>query len=214
MGYFVRETFTDADDTLLQSHTGELGATWTKHPSYTGDTAITSNRARAGSGTTYAVYYSSGTTPGADYDVLGDFRVVTATAGSAFDEVGLMGRMDTTADTYYAAYHVPGNTDEWWLYKGVAGVFTQLGTYAQALSASTTYAGKLEMRGSAIKFYVDGVERISVTDSAITAAGKAGLQTVDTSATTGIHLDNYFATDGRYGFPFRHPAATNANLRR
>jgi len=35
-GDFVTDTFTEASDTTLASHTGEVGATWTLHPSYSG----------------------------------------------------------------------------------------------------------------------------------------------------------------------------------
>jgi hypothetical protein len=35
-GGFVTDTFTEASDTTLASHTGEVGATWTLHPSYSG----------------------------------------------------------------------------------------------------------------------------------------------------------------------------------
>ena len=52
------------------------------------------------------------------------------------------------------------------------------------------------MRGSSIRLLVDGVERVSATDSSITAIGRAGVQlgsatAASASNTAGMHTDNF-----------------------
>lgn len=87
------------------------------------------------------------------------------------------------------------------LWKFVSGVYTQLGSYTlPSIAVDTPYRIELSMSGSTIKVYLDGVERISVSDSSITAAGRAGLMvganwlgTPNTPASnsSGLHLDNW-----------------------
>lgn len=184
---FAADTFTDADNTLLSAHTGEIGATWTKHPqSGGGDMKVSSNRLAGSVVADYAFYTPSGTPAGADYDVQATLR----TNGDTASVAAVMGRFDTTALTGYRAMY-SGFSGTWVLSKFVAGSQVDLGTYAVAATADTDYDVKLEMRGSAIKVYIDGVERISVTDSAITAAGTAGVEIYS----TGITLDSFVAVD-------------------
>jgi hypothetical protein len=54
---------------------------------------------------------------------------------------------------------------------------------------------KLEMISTAIKVYVNGTQRISVTDSAISAAGKAGVFAQGDSTAGRIRIDNFGAYD-------------------
>jgi hypothetical protein len=81
----------------------------------------------------------------------------------------------------------------------VAGTSTVLGSYSETLTALSTYALKLDMDGSTIRLLVNGVERVSATDTAITSAGRGGVRlgyasasgAADTpSDTTGLHVDN------------------------
>lgn len=190
---FVVDSFTDADGTALASHTGETGATWTKHASYTGTYSIQSNRAYAGSGT--GAYYASGTPASAEYDVQATVVVVTLTDNNQ----SICARIATGANTLYMARHnraAGGTNNAWELYKIVAGTATLLGSYSQALSGGGSYTLLLEIRDAAKKVYIDGVERISSGDNAITAAGLAGVRSsVPASSTTGMHLDDFSATD-------------------
>lgn len=184
---FAADTFTDADNTLLSAHTGEIGATWTKHPqSGGGDMKVSGNRLAGSVAADYSFYTPSGTPAGADYDVQATLR----TNGDTASVAAVMGRFDTTALTGYRAMY-SGFSGTWVLSKFVAGSQVDLGTYAVAATADTDYDVKLEMRGSAIKVYIDGVERISVTDSAVTAAGTAGVEIYS----TGITLDSFVAVD-------------------
>lgn len=184
---FVSDSFTDTDGTNLGSHTGETGATWTIHPSYSVHAKIQSNRAYANGA--LRCYYASGTPASADYAVEGVIRRVTKTGNA-----GIAGRVDTSANTMYLVIWQGGAN--WELYKFVSGTGTQLGSgYNDDPADGTDRTVKLEMIGTAIKVYVDGTERISVTDSAITAAGRAGIRTNTATTTTGYHIDSLTATD-------------------
>lgn len=106
---------------------------------------------------------------------------------------GVVGRINTSADTAYFARHTTVG-EQWQLFKVVAGSSTQLGT---PLSATPTidqvYRLTLRMIGSAISVLLDGVVIITATDTAITAAGMAGLRVSGTASNSaGLHLDNFF----------------------
>lgn len=192
----VQDTFTDTAGTLLTSHTGEVGATWTNHPVFEATIQITDvNRIRPSTASTAngCLAYASGVPSTADYSVS-----VVVVAKSLDDLAGVRGRHDTTANTCYEAiYNAVGISTQWRLAKRVAGAFTELGTFSQAISLDTAYTLKLEMIGTAIKLYVDDVERVSVTDGDVTAVGRAAVtfwgDDVTPSNTVGIHLDSLTA---------------------
>src|SRR5687768_4458079 len=98
MAHFVTDSFTDSDGTNLSSHAGELGASWTEHPSFTtGDIVISdANRARATT-TNTNLYYASSAPASAEYSVSAVIRCVTA----ATCRVGVGGRVSTSAADYY-----------------------------------------------------------------------------------------------------------------
>lgn len=192
MAVFVSDSFTDTAGTVLDSHTGETGASWTEHPSFSDGESVISdgNRLRPNVlGTNGPGYYASGVPDSAEYDVEADYRVVTVVAGS----VQIAGRLSTSAQTEYLARYGDG---EWQLFKAVSGSFTLLGSFSQTISAGNTYNLKLEIRDAAKKVYIDSVERISSADNAITADGRAGMTGgFNITNSTGLHVDNFVATD-------------------
>lgn len=189
----VFDTFTDSDSTVLSSHTGQVGATWTKHASFTSLQTITGNRVH-GDGAGFTVYYASGTPASPEYDVIGTVHNVTNVAN---DQTGVVGRVATGANTMYRGNYF--NNSAFFLQKAVAGTVTNLGSYTASL---TTNEVRLRMRGSALALNVDGVERVTATDTAITAAGLAGTMTRFSNTTVGYHLadirvDDTFPTGQR-----------------
>jgi hypothetical protein len=166
---------------------------WTKHTSYGTGTAVISNanRARAGTAGAVTLYYASGIPGVADYDAEAFMRYKTANT----EFTGVCGRIDTAANTFYIARWT---SDELQLRKFVAGVDTSLGASAQSLTADQDFTLKLQMRGTSIKLFFNDVERISVTDSAIAAAGRAGLRWQGISSASdihGLHFDTFTAVD-------------------
>ena len=176
------------------------GGTWT-HSAFTD---LSDGQLTAGSSLGYIYqattgvdcgYYCSPSPANANYDVQLDIVSENAASFTNGHGMGVMGRVSTSAATGYILYV------DWhglYLYKIVNGTYTSLGSYAFTAANNVTYTLKLEMRGTTIKGYLDGTERISVTDSSITAAGKAGIYAYNAwnfIPNNGWRGDNFSATD-------------------
>lgn len=185
MAAFLLDTMTEGSNLTLASHTPDTGGAWAQHPNFTTNTFSVQGGlgyciGSSSSGT--SIYYNNATPPSADYYV--EATIQHNGAGASTSLTGVCGRLATGASTMYMAYYNPG-TAVWLLEKLVAGTNTQLGSYSTTLAVLTSAVVKLEMIGTAIKVFIDGVERISVTDSSITAAGFAGIR----GRSVGRHLD-------------------------
>lgn len=186
-------------NTTLSSHTGEVGATWTKHSAAGSNAEIITSTGRLRSVTinNSAIYYASGSPTNANYKVEADVYVASQPGSSA---AGVTGRVDTSADTYYHC-RFSSSGGGWQLFKFVSGTATQLGsTSAATLTNGNTYHLELNMNGTTIACKVDGSTVVTTTDSAISSAGKAGIRMhqaggVTPSDGTGFQLDNVTATD-------------------
>jgi hypothetical protein len=193
-GVFVQDSFTGSDSTNLTAHTGEIGATWTKHPNQPGsarDILITSNQARGdGNTSTISRYYASGTPPTADYAVEATLNAISATTN---ERAGIWARMNTSTDDGYELTYQREST-RWALYKVVSGTATLLGSYTDVFSDGSSRTIRLELRGTALTVLIDGTQRITATDSTFASAGSVGILTRSSTATTGIHIDNLVAT--------------------
>lgn len=177
---FASDTFTDTNGILLQNHTSNSGHTWSK---IAGDTDITiqTNEARLRSDTSSvddALYVINATPPSADYYVQAVCRHGDPTSSNAL--VGVVARCDETGANRYQAYLFGGSAGNRGLrlVKSVAGSGTTLGTYLFDWAGNTNYTIKLECRGSTIRVFLDGVERINVTDTSISSANKGGIRLV------------------------------------
>ena len=193
---FVNDPFTDTAGVLLSAHTEPVaGALWTRHPAYLTDGLVISdaNRVRADVGANMA-YFAPGVPASADYDVQADLTAKSVTVG----RIGIAGRCDTTANTMYFMRYDAQTNLRWELYRAQDNVLTLLGNFAQTLAVDATYTVKLEMRGSAIKLYVDGTVVITVNDTApVTGAGRAAIRHSGnpSTSTTGLHVDNFVAVN-------------------
>ncbi len=188
---FVTDSFTMAGSSNvdLSTHTGELGATWTHHPHANYTTPFNLDQANGviwAGGT--SAYYASGTPPSADYYVQGTVKVTTAISVN----IAVAGRMDTTADTMYLCRY---NNTSWDLRKIVAATASTLATTsANLLTAGQSGTIKLIMTGNQISCIANGTTLGPITDSSITAAGKAGVRNAGASSqSTGFQLDNFSA---------------------
>ncbi len=215
MTAIVTDSFTGTDATALTSHTGELGATWTKHASAnsTGDPQILSNKLVTTETGKNENYYTSGVPASADYEVSLDY---TYNSTSVSDEIcGPAGRMSTSVNTGYFFIWFR-STGTLRLYKYVAGSLSLIGTaLAWAPATGVPYRLTLSMNGTALACRVqrisDGfwlttagsgnyqsgqVDCITATDSAITAAGRAGFW-FSCTVSVGVRgtMDNFAAQD-------------------
>jgi hypothetical protein len=198
MAVFVNQDFNgQTDGTNLSTLSG-----WSKRSSETGDLLVsTAGRVYLGSlGWTPTCYLHSGTPGGADYDVEATFRCLSVLDDS-YPTIFARAASGSRAayGLQYRTYNGTWNIVKFGPSHASNSGGTVLGTpYSQSLSSSTSYAVKLELRGTTIKAYIDSVERISTTDSDLSDAGQVGLFTFGNpadSTTTGIHIDNLVATD-------------------
>lgn len=191
-GPFANDTFTEASDTLITSHTGELGATWTKHPDggYGATATIDGATDRLYTVNATTMFYASGTPPSADYPVCVDVFAASNISANA----GPCGRVDTTNNTMYCARYNSGTSYE--LRRILAGAQTTLTSSTnQLISVGASKRLCLVMSGTTISMTVNGTtEGTPTVDTNISAAGSAGVRFSGAStSTTGFHLDNFTA---------------------
>lgn len=189
-GPFANDAFAGSAGTDVTAH----GTDWSYQAGGTsGLTFMLSdaNRLRAnGSGTLYRGACHAAVPPSADYDVTALIRVVSDNNQST---IGVAGRMDPAALRCYFARYNTGN-NRWEIVRFNADAGTVLGWYGQTYATGEAATVMLRMRGTTISLLVDGVERVSVVDTAISAAGKAGVfATYGVTNTTGLHLDDWQA---------------------
>lgn len=132
-------------------------------------------------------YIDAVTPPSADYSVSADVVVRTVVSGNS---AGVAARCSSTEKKGYILQLYSNGTLS--LHKEP---WATLGGSTVTIVAGTTYRLLLEVSGSTIKGYVDGVLKIGpITDSSITAAGFPGFtvwaDSSGVSATTGMAIDN------------------------
>lgn len=194
-GPFVNDTFTEASDTNLQSHTGETGATWTLHPSYSGTVLVNGTLDRIYLNTSAAAAYTaSGSPPSATYCAQGDFRRMTQMANN----VGVGLGADTSADTsIYLRLNDNGTTVIWEVLDRVSGSNTVLNFSVSNIPSvgGAAITAQVCRSGTAITAFFNGVQDSALNSTTtITATGKLSLRlSGQASSTTGIHVDNVIA---------------------
>lgn len=211
MSAFVTDTFTDTNATAITSHTGELGATWTRHASASnvGAPQISSNKLITTETSVNENYYASGSPASADYTVTLDYTFNNA---STNEIVGPAARMTTGATNtgYFWIYFLAAGG--YCLFKYVANSLTQIGsTVALTPVNGETYRTTIDVSGTTIKgrvqrlsdsqwlassntFGAPQVDAISQTDSGIAGAGQAGFWFSYGGGTRGT-IDNFSADE-------------------
>lgn len=210
MTTFLTDSLTDANNTVLTSHTPDSGGTWVISTSNqaSGGAKISSNSLVATT-TADASHRYTGSPPSADYYTSLDYTY----NGGPSDIYGVTWReaASPTNTKYVFQYYKGGGYVAIW--KTVAGTTTQIGaTAAFTPTNGATYRLTGGGTGSAQTGYVqrasDGywlnssgafqatkTACCSVTDSAITAAGFAGIAVAAVSLTNLATLDGISASD-------------------
>ncbi len=194
MPQFASAAFTGTQFTELSA----VDANWSKQTGWANDLIL-------GAGGTYvirnsnlsaAVYRHSGSSINADYESSADIAVLNANA--AFPLIGVCARMQAGAQTMYFLVwgESAGNIR---LFKYVAGTQTQLGSSYTYTLTTTPARLAIRVEGSNISGKLNGTTVIGpVTDTDITAAGKAGIYLFDTresGVSDAVSLDNFSADD-------------------
>jgi hypothetical protein len=169
---FLNDLFNEASTTALDVHVPDLGGTWAAMQVVNGGSM---NPMRIPAGAGYAEAHAGvawwrnlATPPTADYYV----EAVTQRAGFGGGPNGPVGRFATQGSFYRLELNEYAN--ELRLLKVVSWSDTVLDTFAWS-PADGSYTLRLEMIGAEIKGFMNGVERVGATDTALTAAGKAGI---------------------------------------
>lgn len=181
------DTFTDSNGVAIGSHTSDTGQSWTV---YSGSADIQNNALR---NITAPTVLSLNFSPlAADYSVAATVKCLTMISAQS---TYLCARLQDGSN-FYLAGHRWGTG--WVVSKMVGGSYTEMAiTGPTALTDGQNYDVEFRLSGTSLKLFVGGSELISVTDSALSSAGKAGIRWSGNSSggSTGTHMDNFVVTD-------------------
>lgn len=168
-------TFTDD---FNRANSTDLGAGWVE---VSGDWSIVSNQLSPGSAGGTIILRAAGAMATSD-----NYAQVTIAATTAASH-GVWCRGNSNISSGYL-FRNDGST--WDLFSVVGGSFTVIGTYAAA--AAPGDVAKVQAIGSTIKAFVNGVERVSVTDTGVSTGTSVGIRSESTSA---IRFDDFTGAD-------------------
>lgn len=153
---------TTFSDDFNRADSTNLGAGWVE---VSGDWSIISNQLSPGTtGTTILLRAATAMATSDNY------AQVTIAATTAVTQ-GVWCRGDATLTSGYV---IRNNGTSWDLFSVVSSTFTNIGTYSAAASAGDTV--KVQAVGSTIKAFINGVERISVTNTAVATGTTVGIR--------------------------------------
>lgn len=208
MTNFAQDNFPAANGTDLSGRTDTLGNTWS---GYIIGSAIHETGANSIVETASAngMLSNSGTPPSADYTVQCD---TTAGTSSASQSAGPMARVNNVSggNGYLALVNQTSAVLQ--VYKLVNGSFTQLGSNASLPGGTATLSAvQIQVAGTSIKLNVNGVNQISQTDSAISAAGLSGVL-LNGDGGTATKLSNFSAFGAGGGFTAKSRRTLSARV--
>jgi len=168
-------TFSDNFD---RADNSDLGPNWVE---VSGDWSISSGRLSPGAAGGTIILRAA-----ASMDTSDNFAQATiAATGSVSQGVWCRGNANITS-----GYLWRNNGSEWDLFSVVGGSFTVLGTYVAP--AAVNDIAKVQAVGSTIKCFVNGVERVSVTNTDIPTGTNVGIR-CESSAS--VLWDNFVSGD-------------------
>jgi hypothetical protein len=170
-----------------------LGAGWVE---VSGDWSIASSQLSPGSDGGTIILRAAGAMDGND-----NYAQVTIAATTAASH-GVWCRGNSNISSGYLWRN---DGSEWTLFSVVSSTFTAIGSYAAA--AAPGDVAKVQAVGSTIKGYVNGIERVSVTNTAVTTGTSVGLRTISSAA---IRFDDFTAGDVLAGTVLTAAAETDS----
>jgi hypothetical protein len=181
-------TFTDSFD---RTDSTSLGPDWAE---VSGDWAVSGNQLSPGNSGGTIILRAASTMASSDHYVQATIAATTAASH------GIWGRGNSNIT---AGYLLRNDGSGWDLFAVVGGSFTAIGSYAVAAAPGDVV--KLEMIGSTIKGYINGVARITATDTSVTTGTNVGFRSESSAA---IRFDNFTAADISAGATLGTAAAT------
>ncbi|WP_030319615.1 hypothetical protein [Streptomyces flavochromogenes] len=156
----------------------DLGAGWVQ---VSGFWSIASNQLSPGSDGGTIILRAAGPMDSSDHSA----QVTIAATTAASHGVWCRGNSNISS-----GYLWRNDGSEWTLFSVVSGTFTSIGSYAAA--AAPGDVAKVQAVGSTIKGFVNGVERVSVVNSAVVSGTSVGLRSTSSAA---IRFDDFAAGD-------------------
>lgn len=169
-------------DDFNRADSSDLGAAWIE---VSGEWSIASNRLSPGAAGGTIILRA------ADAMASSDNFAQVAIAVTASASQGVWCRGNSNISQGYL-WRNDGST--WNLFAVVGGSFTSIGSYAAA--AAPGDVAKVQAVGSTIKGYVNGVERVSVTDTSVTTGTSVGIRSESVGA---LRYDDFAAGDVTVG---------------
>jgi len=165
-------------DDFNRADSTSLGAGWVE---VSGDWSIISNRLSSGNAGGTVILRAAGAMASNDHSV----QVTIAATAAVSHGVWARGNSNISQ-----GYLLRNDGSSWDLFSVVGGSFSVIGSYAVAAVAGDVV--KLQVVGSAIKGYINGTQRISVTDTAVTTGTSVGIRAESTSS---LRFDDFAAAD-------------------
>lgn len=169
-------------DDFNRADSTDLGAGWVEG---VGDWSIVSGQLSPGSSGGTIILRAAGEMDSSDNSA----QVTIAATTAASHGVWCRGNSG-----FSSGYLWRNDGAEWTLFSVVSSTFTAIGSYAAA--AAPGDIAKVQAVGSTIKGYVNGVEHVSVTDTAVATGTSVGLRCISSAA---IRFDDFAATDATAG---------------
>lgn len=184
---------TSFSDDFNRADSTDLGANWVE---VSGDWSIVSNQLSPGAAGGTIILRAS--TAMASND---NFAQITITATTTASQ-GVWCRGNSNISQGYLWRN---NGSTWDLFSVVGGSFTNIGTYSAA--AAPGDVAKVQAVGSTITGYVNGVSRVSVTNTAVTTGTAVGVRSDSASA---VRYDDFSAGDVTFGATLGSASETDA----
>jgi hypothetical protein len=127
------------------------------------------------------------------YDQLQSDCYVRATITKMQDTsatVGLVLRSNPSSEDYYYADY-DGGSGAWRIYSNHQGVETELGVWEDPLATGDARTVAFHAVGDNLTLFVDGISRITATDSQITTAGSTGIAMRASNGITGFAVSGF-----------------------
>ena len=188
----LTESFNKADSSTL----GPV-QTWTEFGDFaaTNSWEVVSNRARViAASTTLSLVGESARAEAAlsGSAHYAQIDIVTLTNGAANEQLGPACRFSASVVELYCS-RLLSLISEYQILKFVGGVASQIGA-SFSVTPSPPDVARVQADGSTIKAFLEGVERISVTDTAITGNTRCGMFGYSSTG-TGAEADSWIASD-------------------
>jgi hypothetical protein len=169
---------TSFSDDFNRANSTDLGTSWVE---VSGDWSIASNQLSPGAAGGTIILRAAGAMATNDH-----YAQVTIAATAAVSQgVWCRGNSNITS-----GYLWRNNGTSWDLFSVIGGSFTIIGTYTAAAVAGDI--AKVQAVGSTIKGFVNGVERVSVVNTGVTAGTSVGIRGESSGS---LRYDDFAAAD-------------------